>query len=105
MARGSDRSADRGPGRSARASASVLPRWAAPLTMPRWDRGRSFDEAAAEGLGHRARSIAGVQLYQDALEVALHRPFRDHDRLRDLGVGLRVGDELEHLLLASGHGL
>jgi len=52
------------------------------------------------GVADRLGAVAGADLRQQVVDVALHRGLADHEAGRDLGVGQADGDEGEHFCFA-----
>ena len=60
------------------------------------------DEAAADRVARELDAVAHAELLEDVRAVALDRLLADEQHLGDLLVGVRLGDELDDLLLARG---
>src|SRR4051794_6499123 len=59
-----------------------------------------LDEALADRVADELDAVAHPELAQDVRAVRLHRLLRQVQRLRDRLVRVRLGDQLEDLLLA-----
>ena len=59
-------------------------------------------EPVRVGVDDGLRAVAGADLGEDVVDVALDRRGADHEPLGDLGVGQALGDQAEHLDLARG---
>ena len=90
---------------------AVWPRLAAALDGVRdssWDAARTavarhgLYEPAADGVAGEFDAVAHAELFEDVRAVALDRLLGDEEHLADLLVGVRLGDELDDLLLARG---
>src|SRR3954447_18101653 len=58
-------------------------------------------ETAADGVAGELDAVAHGELLEDVRAMALDRLLGDEEHLADLLVGVRLGDELDDLLLAG----
>ena len=63
------------------------------------------DETSPDRVAGELDPVVHPELLEDVRPVALHRLRADHERGGDLVVGLRLGDQLDHLELARGEDL
>ena len=61
-----------------------------------------LQEPHSSGICDSLAPVLGLQLAEDVLDVGLYRVLREHEAVRDLGVGEALSDELEDLLLTKG---
>src|SRR5258708_29333644 len=60
-----------------------------------------FKQPAAEGNGHRMRSVVGTQFVDEVLDVEVNRGLRDRELIGNLFVPIAIANEPQHLQLAS----
>ena len=65
-------------------------------------KGLRLDEPAADRVAHELHAVAHAELAEDVGAVRLDRLLRELQRLRDLPVGVGLGDQLDDLELARG---
>src|SRR3954449_5810246 len=65
-----------------------------------WSRRLRLDEAAADRVAHELHAVAHPELAQQVAAVGLDGLLAEVQDLADLLVGVRLGDQLEDLLLA-----
>src|SRR4051812_6618920 len=59
-----------------------------------------LDQPAPDGVARQLDAVAHAELLQDVGAVPLHGLHADHERGRDLLRAVRLGDQLQHLVLA-----
>src|SRR5437588_1582497 len=71
-------------------------------SRPRDDSTSRFDEPVANRVAGEFDAVAHAELLQDVRAVAIDRLLADRERIRDLPIGIALGDELDDFGLLRG---